>query len=161
MKTETVRTRSFLKILRKLPISAKLQFLVVFFVCIFVAMLGLVVASSEFTSGARAFVQGEGSWSKAQKQAAIELLDYAASRDEKDWQEFQKSLSVPLGDRIAREELERAKPDLARVEAGFLKGRNAKEDIPKMISLFRRLRNTREIDDALEAVQQLNVGVQS
>ena len=44
-------------------------------------------------------------WSKAQKQATIRLQKYAASRNEKHYQAFLDSLSVPLGDRAAGEQL--------------------------------------------------------
>ena len=46
-------------------------------------------------------------WSKAQKAAAIELQEYGSTRDEKDYQGFLDSLAVPLGDRLARLEMEK------------------------------------------------------
>jgi PAS domain S-box-containing protein len=133
----------------KIPVSRKLQFVVVVFACIFFALLGLVYFSSGFSSAARAYVQGEGTWSKAQKEATIRLQQYAASRDERDYQAFLNCLSVQLGDRIAREELEKAKPDYARIHAGFRQGKIAEADIPGMIALFRGLRKTQEIDTAV------------
>src|SRR5436190_14064900 len=67
--TERSQKQLFRTILRGVPISKKLQFMVFVFVCIFFAVLGLVFLCSSFTSAARAYVQGEGSRSKAQKQA--------------------------------------------------------------------------------------------
>ena len=43
---------------------------------------------------------------------------------------------MPLGDRIAREELQRPDPDLAVARAGFLQGGNHPDDIDGLIRLF-------------------------
>jgi two-component system cell cycle sensor histidine kinase/response regulator CckA len=133
----------------RIPVSRKLQFVVVVFACVFFALLGLVYFSSGFSSAARAYVQGEGTWSKAQKEATIRLQEYAASRDEKDYQAFLDCLSVQLGDRIAREELEKPQPNYTAMYAGFRQGKIAEADIPGMITLFRKLRKTKEIDTAV------------
>jgi PAS domain S-box-containing protein len=133
----------------KIPVSRKLQFVVVVFAGVFFALLGLVYFSSGFSSAARAYVQGEGTWSKAQKEATIRLQEYAASRDEKDYRAFLDCLSVQLGDRIAREELEKSEPNYTAIYAGFQQGKIAEADIPGMITLFRNLRKTKEIDTAV------------
>src|SRR5258708_9752030 len=133
----------------KIPVSRKLQFVVVVFACVFFALLGLVYFSSGFSSAARAYVQGEGTWSKAQKEATIRLQEYAASRDEKDYRAFLDCLSVQLGDRIAREELEKPQPNYTAIYAGFQQGKIAEADIPGMITLFRNLRKTKEIAAAV------------
>jgi PAS domain S-box-containing protein len=135
-------------LLSKLPTTKKLQLIVAVFVCIVFAVLGLVFAGSQITSAARAYVAGEGLWSKAQKKATIELLEYAYKHDEKDYQEFQDSLSVPLGDRKARLEMEKPVPDKDVVFAGFREGKIAEADIPGMMRLFRRFRRTELIDRA-------------
>ena len=134
---------------RTLPITKNLQFVVLVFICVFFAVLTLVYFSSSFTSAARAYVQGEGTWSKNQKQATIRLQEYSASHDEKDYRAFLDSLSVQLGDRIVREQLEKPEPDYAAIHAGFRQGKIADEDIPGMITLFRRFRKTKEIDTAV------------
>jgi hypothetical protein len=126
-----------------------LQFVVVVFACVFFALLGLVYFSSGFSSAARAYVQGEGTWSKAQKEATIRLQKYAESRDERDYQAYLDCLAVQLGDRMAREELEKPEPNYATIHAGFREGKIADADIPGMIALFRKLRKTKEIDTAV------------
>jgi PAS domain S-box-containing protein len=149
MTTEKSLRRRLSEHLRALPISRNLQFVVLVFVCIFFAVLGLVYFSSSFTSAARAYVQGEGTWSKNEKQAVIRLQAYSSSHDETDYREFLNSLSVQLGDRIAREQMEKAEPDCAAVYAGFRQGKIAEADIPGMIMLFRRFRKTEEISAAV------------
>jgi len=129
-------------ILSKLPIAKKLQLIVFVFVCIVFAVLALVLAGSQLTSAARAYVAGEGMWSKAQKKATIELQEYALTRDEKEYREFLEALAVPLGDRTARLGMEKPNPEKEVVFAGFRQGQNANADIPGMMMLFRRFRNT-------------------
>ena len=62
---------------------------------------------------------------------------------------IEEAIAVPVGDRKAREELEKPRPDLAVARQGFLEGRNHPDDIPDMIWLFRRFRNVSYIDRAI------------
>jgi PAS domain S-box-containing protein len=135
-------------LLSKLPTTKKLQLIVAVFVCIVFAVLALVFVGSQITSAARAYVAGEGLWSKAQKKATIELLEYAYTHDEHDFQEFLDSLAVPLGDRKARLEMEKPNPDKNVVFAGFREGNIPESDIPGMMMLFRRFRKTELIEKA-------------
>jgi hypothetical protein len=49
---------------------------------------------------------------------------------------------MPEGDRDARIESERPRPDLSIVRRGFIGGGNSPEDVDDLIFVFRRLRNT-------------------
>jgi signal transduction histidine kinase len=89
-------------------------------------------------SAARAFVGGEGLWSKAQKDAVISLQSYGATRDEKDYNAFLENLKLPDGDHQARLELLRPEPDFEKAKLGFLKGGIHEDDIPPVIRLLRR-----------------------
>ncbi|HYC53597.1 MAG TPA: PAS domain S-box protein [Candidatus Binatia bacterium] len=102
----------------------------------------------------RAYVTGEGMWSKAQKQAVYNLQRYAQLRDEEEFQRYLKAIAVPLGDRKAREELEKPEPDYAVVRQGFLEGRNDPADIDGMIMLFRRFRNVSFVSAAIDIWQE-------
>jgi hypothetical protein len=145
MTTERSQKKPFRTILRRVPISKKLQFMVFVFVCIFFAVLGLSFCARALLRPRGRMCKGKGVGPKAQKQATIRLQAYAASRNEKDYQAFLDSLSVPLGDRVAREQLEKPEPDYAAIHAGFRQGKVANADIPGMITLFRRFRKTKEI----------------
>lgn len=112
-------------------------------------MLAMVYRASSFSAAARAYVQGEGTWSKAQKEATIHLQEYAASRNEDDYQDFLASLAIPLGDRVAREELEKKAPNYPAIYSGFRQGQVEEADIPGMIILFRSFRNFKEINTAV------------
>src|SRR5690349_17325138 len=104
--------------------------------------LGAIVISSyvvtSVLSGVRAYVGGEGLWSKAEKDSVFHLSTYAETHDEIDYQRFRTGLAVPLGDRMAREELERPHPRLEVAREGFRLGRNHPDDIETLIWIFRR-----------------------
>ena len=94
----------------------------------------------EVFSGARAYVGGEGLWSKSQKHAVYYLTKYAHSRQDADYRSYLQAIAVPLGDKKARLELERPEPDYAVVYQGFTEGRNHPEDLWIMARFFRWFR---------------------
>ena len=105
-------------------------------------MLSLCVASLGTLSSIRAFVNGEGLWSKAERQAIAELRHFADSGAEADYQRFRDELAVPLGDRAARLELQGSDPHYAIARNEFLAGRNHPDDVPGMVRLFRLFRHS-------------------
>jgi two-component system cell cycle sensor histidine kinase/response regulator CckA len=125
-------------IIRRLSIARKLQIIVGVFVAIVICVFYLGVLRSEILSGVRAYVAGEGLWSKAEKRAVLSLTEYAASRAESDYQQYLAEIAVPAGDKQARLQLERPSPDLNLVQQGFVQGRNNPADVDNMSVLFRR-----------------------
>jgi diguanylate cyclase (GGDEF)-like protein/PAS domain S-box-containing protein len=99
-------------------------------------MLLLSIACISTLSSLRAYVNGEGRWSKAVSQAIVDLHQYAVTGDEADYLRFKTQLAVPLGDRVARLQLQSPTPDIALASQGFLAGRNNPADIPGMVRLF-------------------------
>ncbi len=130
-------------------VSRRLLLIVWPFLAIVVLLVLLGIGSVDILSSVRAYVSGESLWSKAQKDAAYYLNNYARSRSPEEYQRFQEAIAVPLGDRIAREELEKPAPDLDVARHGFVVGRNHADDIPGMIRLFRAFRNVSYIDQAI------------
>ncbi len=102
-------------------------------------------------SAVRAFVGGEGLWSKAQKDAAASLQQYVYNGDEKNYEAFLNHLKINEGDHKARIELEKPNPDFNKVREGFLEGGNHPEDIDAMIKLLRRYYNIFYIREAIVA----------
>lgn len=92
-------------------------------------------------SSVRSFVNGEGLWSKAEKDAVLSLNLYAYTHNEEDYRAYQDFLKVPLGDKKARMALLKPKPDLEAARQGFLEGRNHPDDIDGMIKLVLRFHN--------------------
>src|ERR1700760_3444267 len=87
-------------------------------------MLLLGIASISTLSSLRAYVNGEGRWSKAESQAIAELRRYSVSGDTADYEKFRQQLSVPLGDRAARLAMQSPNPDSEIARLGLLAGRN-------------------------------------
>ena len=88
-------------------------------------------------SSTRAYVSGESLWSKAQKNAAMHLQKYATNHDPQELQQFRADIAIPLGDRVARVEMNKREPDYNLVRQGFLRGGNHPDDIDGMIALYR------------------------
>lgn len=131
---------------------------------VFAAVVGLQVlvalASIDLLSAVRAYVAGESLYSKGQKDAQIHLIDYADSQREADYQRFIQALAVPLGDRVAREELQKPRPDLGVVRRGFLQGRNQPADIGSLIRMFRLFHGVAFMADSIAAWAQGDAAIE-
>jgi diguanylate cyclase (GGDEF)-like protein/PAS domain S-box-containing protein len=93
--------------------------------------------SLQTLSSVRAYVGGEGMWSKGQKDAIHFISLYSQTGDEQFFVRFKSAVAVPLADRAARYALEQRTPDLNAARDGFVGGGNHPNDIPGMIWLFR------------------------
>jgi len=121
-----------------LSIRAKLATIVMAFSAAIIGLLAIMNASLNLAAGVRGYVHGEGLWSKGQKDGVYWLLRYVRTQDEQDYLRYVQSMRLPLGDRRARIELGQPSFDAGVVQRGFLEGGNSADDIPYMISLFRR-----------------------
>jgi len=122
----------------KLSITSKLVIIIFLPLLLDAAEIVLFDFSVRTFSTVRAYVAGEGLWSKAQKDALNALYKYTTTRNEADYKEFLRFLDVPLGDRQARIELQKENPDLDIADAGFLQGRNHPNDVRGMSRFFLR-----------------------
>lgn len=98
----------------------------------------LALQSMALMSAGRAYVSGESLWSKAQKNAVLHLGEYALTCNLEDFDDYERAMLVPKGDRIARLALSEPTPDKGRAREGFLLGENHPSDIDGMIMLFLR-----------------------
>src|SRR5258708_2447138 len=143
-----------------LPVSKKLVIILWLFLVIVIGLLGLSYVTIENLSAARAYVGGEGLWSKAQKQAVYDLLRYSISHSDGDYQNYRLALLVPLGDRQGRLELEKPVPDMRVVRSGLIQGRNSPQDVEGMATLFRRFRHSRYMSEAVDIWAQADALVE-
>lgn len=120
------------------------------FIVALCGVLGLAIFCIDMLSAARAYAGGESEWSKAQKRAVIHLERYAANGEHTEYQAYLSDMLIPLGDRRAREELDRAHPDPKIVEAGFVAGLNHPSDVPGMALLYRHAQQLPQIRHAVE-----------
>jgi PAS domain S-box-containing protein len=130
---QTMRVNKF----RSMPGLPPYWPIVAVFVAMAVLQASVAALSIQLLSTVRAYVAGESLYSKAQKDAQIYLLDYADRRRELDYQRFMTALAIPLGDRAAREALQRGEPDIDAARQGFLDGGNHADDIEGLILMFR------------------------
>jgi diguanylate cyclase (GGDEF)-like protein len=100
-------------------------------------MLILSLLSVLVVSGLRAYTYGQDRWSIGEDQAVEQLRRYAVDGDEATYRRVQESLAVPLGDRVARLQLQRPHPDYALARHGLIAGGNAPADVTGMIVIFR------------------------
>ena len=131
---------------------AKLWLAIVPMLIAVAALISLAAVSMNALSGVRAYVGGEGLWSKAQKDAVYYLVRYARNADALDYQRYQAAIIVPLGDRQAREALDRpaALIDYEAARQGFLQGRNNAADIDSMSAIFVHFRHLHYIAEAID-----------
>ncbi len=118
-------------------------------VCALLLIL-IVNISINTSSGIRAYVGGEGMWTKAQKESVIHLLNYIITEDEEEFAHFKSALRVNIGDRIGREELLKDDYDYQTVYDGFLMGKIHPDDIPHQINVFRRFQWMPQVQEAID-----------
>ena len=120
---------------------------------VFIAIVAVLVVLQQeralVLSDVRAYVGGEGLYSKAQKRAVIQLLLYARGGSEAHWREFEKALAVPIGDRDARLELLRKEPDIRRAAEAFVRGQNHPAEAERMARFFLRFQNVTYVAEAI------------
>jgi two-component system cell cycle sensor histidine kinase/response regulator CckA len=130
---------------RKLALVVSLFALIV--VCVF--LIGSF--RSMILSSVRAYIQGEGYWSIAQKEAVISLVQYADSHSQADFQAYLTAIQVPLGDKFARMEVQKPSGDMAVISQGFIRGKNDPDDIPNMVRFYRWFHGVSYMREAISA----------
>jgi diguanylate cyclase (GGDEF)-like protein/PAS domain S-box-containing protein len=145
--------------LQNLSITTKLSAIVVSLVLVTLGLLLTVVVTTNVTSGVRAYVGGEGLYSKGQKDAIFYLLRYLYSQSERDYREYLAAIAVPLGDHQARVELQKPRFDREAVARGFIQGGNAAADVPDLIFVFRWFHDVSYMRTAIEAWRLADVQV--
>jgi len=143
--------RSIFRWFKDTSIAKKLYFTVGIMALLIAVELFVLFFSIHTLSSVRAYVGGEGLWSKAQKDAMYQLLKYARTHDEADYAKFEDFMKVNLGDHKARIELSKPHPDLDIARQGFIEGRINERDVDGMISLIRRFHSNEYIHRAIVA----------
>ena len=123
---------------KDISIVKKLYLVVGIMACLIAGELLILRFAMHTLSAARAFVEGEGSWSKAQQNAIFALQRYGISHDEKDFKTFQDFLKIPEGDHFARVEMAKPNGNPDIIHHYFLEGRVHPDDIEPMVALITR-----------------------
>lgn len=150
---------SLIKWIQKLSLRNKFSIIIGLMSVLLILGLGELAFGMRIISSIRAYVGGEGLWSKTQKQALNSLIAYSHSYNEADYQMFLLLLQVPLGDRQARLELEKPNPDLDIVRQGLILGRNDPADANDMIFLYQRFRHVGYMSQAIDIWAEADAGI--
>ena len=144
--------KSVFRWFRDISIAKKLYFTVGIMALLIAVELGVLIFSINTLSSVRAYVGGEGLWSKSQKDALYQLLKYARTHKEADYAEFESFMKVNQGDHKARMEmLKGPNTDMAAARQGFIDGRNHPDDVDGMVKLFLRFHSNKYISRAIVA----------
>lgn len=147
--------RSVFRWFKDISIAKKLYFTVGIMALLIAIELGVLLFSINTLSSVRAYVGGEGLWSKAQKDGLYQLLKYARTHNEADYEKFRGFMKVNQGDHKARLELSKGRDaNLDIVREGFIEGRNDPGDVDGMIKLFLRFHSNKYISRAIAAWTQ-------
>lgn len=134
---------------KDLSVSHKLYCVVGLMALLITVELFVMYFTIETLSSVRAFVAGEGVWSKSQKNALIEIQNYIRTYDEKHYRAFKDHMQVIESDRQARLEIMKPDMDLELAHENLLKGKNHPQDVQGMVHLLRRFQQTPYIKNAL------------
>lgn len=145
--------------LKNVPIILKLTLIVGSLASVSVVLVLVMVFSSNVTAGVRAYLSGESYYSKGQKDAVYYLVRYMRTHSPQDYQHHLTALSIPMGDSTARQEMQKQVFDYDAAASGFLAGGNAPEDIPYLISLFRRFHDTRYMSPVVDLWEQADLEI--
>lgn len=102
-------------------------------------------------SAARAYINGESQFSKAQKDASAYLINYIYLENDSDFSAFEKNIRIPTGDFIARTSLISQKKNETIAWNGFLQAKNHPDDIGDMIWLFNNFKKNNLFKKAIQA----------
>lgn len=131
------------------PTARRLLLIIWPFLAIVLVLVLIALASVDILAAGRSYSEGESLWSKGQKTAVFHLIRYAETADEAHYLKYRAAIAVPLGDQIARLEMEKPEFDPAIARAGLLQAKTHPDDVPGVIRLFRIFRKLDYIDRAI------------
>jgi signal transduction histidine kinase len=135
-----------MKAWQNLSVSKKLYLIVGIMAILVTGELLSIRFAMNTLSALRAFVGGEGIWSKAQKNAVLSLHYYALTRDEKDYQDFLKYLKIPESNQSARIEFEKKDPSLKMIREGLSDGVLHSDDVDSVVNVVLSFRKNRYLE---------------
>ncbi len=142
------------KLQHMMPGSTRLLLLIWPFLAIVVLLVVLAIQVTDILSAARAFVEGESRWSKAQKESVFHLIHYSETFSEHHYIEYLRNISVPQKLGEARAEMEKPRPDYDRAWQLLLEGGDHPDDIDGVIRLYRRFRHIWYIDQVVRVWEE-------
>lgn len=140
-------------------ITTKLVLASLVFVLIIGILTTLTLGLVEVSQGVRAYVYGEGLWSKAQRDAVYYLSRYAQTQDERDFQRYRQAVDITLDYRSARLEMDKPVYDYDVVERGFVPAGNHPDDVPHVVFLYRHFGDFSYLAEAISLWRETDVHI--
>jgi diguanylate cyclase (GGDEF)-like protein/PAS domain S-box-containing protein len=119
------------------------------FVAVVLSLLALVATSLSIMSSVRAYIGGESTWSKGQKDAVFYLIRYAQTGDEQTFNQYRRAIADPLNLKRARLALDRPQPDVAVARQALLESGVYPADVSSVIWVFRTFRRASYFEEAV------------
>lgn len=132
-----------------MSIKRKLILIVLVFSTLIIVLMGLNYFVMSTLSTVRAFVAGEAFYSKGQKDATYFLARYTSTHREEEYQLFLENIKIPVGDRIARVELQKDDTDYTIVDAGLIQAKNYPSETRDVARLFKRFQNLHYFEQSI------------
>lgn len=101
------------------------------------ALVAMAATSLAIMSSVRAYIGGESTWSKGQKDAVFYLIRYAQTGDERAFDEYENSIAYPLDLKRARLALSGPDADIPAARKAFLASGVYPGDVGMVIWVFR------------------------
>ncbi|WP_266168911.1 putative bifunctional diguanylate cyclase/phosphodiesterase [Dyella subtropica] len=114
-------------------------------------ILGLTWGALQIQVTLAGFLNGESLWSKAQKQAVIDVENYAVKGDPADLASFKRNYAVVQSDRWARDAIAGGHYDKEQVFQAFRRGGVIPSAIPGMVFMLQYFAGAPNMREAMEA----------
>ena len=134
---------------RPLPLERQLRPLLVSMIAIVMLVLLLTWFALQVQVAVAGFLNGESIWSKAQKQAIIELYAYATHGDARNLRGYQENMRVVMADRAGRDAVAGAHPQPALARRAFASTGALPQSIPLLVFAMQHLATAPYISTAL------------
>ncbi len=132
------------------PVKKRIFLIIALFVFFSGSVLLVNYIGLHILSVVRAYINGEGAYSKGQKNAVFYLHRYTLSHQESNFQEYRRQIAIPLGNQQARLALEKPQPDLEAARRGFIRAQIPAGEMDGMIRLYPYFHLLAETRQALE-----------
>ncbi|HET7563071.1 MAG TPA: EAL domain-containing protein [Rhodanobacteraceae bacterium] len=119
-------------------------------------ILGLTWGALQVQITLAGFLNGESIWSKAQKQAVVDLDGYASNGNPSDLEHFRRNFAILQADAAARDAIASGDYDVRKVTRDFQDGSVIPQAIPGMIFILDHFRSAPHMREALHAWYSVN-----
>ncbi|WP_277182509.1 EAL domain-containing protein [Caballeronia sp. BR00000012568055] len=119
------------------------------FVAVVASLLALVATSLSIMSSVRAYIGGESTWSKGQKDAVFYLIRYAQTGDQQAYRQYESAIAYPLYLKHARLALDRPDPDVEAAREALIASGVYPADVSSVIWVFRTFRRASYFEAAV------------